>query len=73
VLDPEARRLEDILLRLRVVDGLDTDLLDPTGRGEAAAAADDGLLVADRLSQGRAVLTLQGRLLADGLALRLAD
>jgi hypothetical protein len=31
------------------------------------------LLVADRLSQGRAVLTLQGRLLADGLALRLAD
>ena len=73
VLDPEARRLEDILLRLRLVDGLDTDLLDPTGRGEAAAAADDGLLVADRLSQGRAVLTLQGRLLADGLALRLAD
>ena len=73
VLDPEARRLEDILLRLRLVDGLDTDLLDPTGRSEAAAAADDGLLVADRLSQGRAVLTLQGRLLADGLALRLAD
>ena len=32
---PEARRLEDILLRLRLADGLDTDLLDPTGRGEA--------------------------------------
>ncbi len=72
VLDPGQRRLEDILLRLRLVAGLPVELLSDAGRTHAAIAADQGLLDPDQLAAGRAVLTVTGRLLADGLALRLA-
>jgi len=73
VLDPDARRMEDILLRLRLSDGIAADGLRPTGRAAARAAAADGLLQPDRWARGRAVLTLRGRLLADGIALQLTD
>jgi putative oxygen-independent coproporphyrinogen III oxidase len=73
VLAPQARRLENILLRLRLADGLDVDLLTPAGRQRSSEAVTDGLLDAASLARGRAVLTLRGRLLADGLALRLID
>lgn len=73
VLDSDARRLEDILLRLRLADGIDLRLLSPAGRETAQAAVGDGLLQPDAVTSGRAVLTLQGRLLADGIALRLTD
>ena len=73
VLDPAQRRLEDILLRLRLAEGLPIGLLSDAGRTHAAAAAEQGLLEPDQLAAGRAVLTVTGRLLADGLALRLAD
>jgi oxygen-independent coproporphyrinogen-3 oxidase len=73
VLDPDARRMEDILLRLRLVDGLDVRVLTPAGIAVAREAAVDGLLGTAELAAGRAVLTRQGRLLADGIALRMID
>ena len=73
VLDDSARRMEEVLLRLRLVQGLDLGLLSPQGRAVAQEAVGDGLLSQVELKQGRAVLTLSGRLLADGLALRMTD
>ncbi len=73
VLDADARRMEDILLRLRLSGGLDLRSLTARGVDTASQAARDGLLDADRLADGRAVLTLRGRLLADGIALGLID
>jgi oxygen-independent coproporphyrinogen-3 oxidase len=55
------------MLRLRLRDGLPLDALDGAGREAATVAADDGLVDAVALRQGRLVLTLPGRLLADGV------
>ena len=71
VLSADARRLEDVLLRLRLEAGLELDTLPADGRSAARAAVTEGLLDAAAHRSGRAVLTLPGRLLADGLALRL--
>ena len=71
VLDDDARWVERVLLELRLVTGLDLDLLSPAGRRQAAVEAADGMLDASALDCGRAVLTRSGRLLADGIALRL--
>ncbi len=73
VLGPDARRLEDILLRLRLVGGVAVESLSAAGREAARAATGDGLFDAVQLTGGRAILTLRGRLLADGLALQLAQ
>ncbi len=73
VLNGDARRTEVVLLRLRLSDGLDLAVLSDAGRMQAAVAVDDGLLDPSALDSGRAVLTLAGRLLADGIALRLLD
>jgi oxygen-independent coproporphyrinogen-3 oxidase len=71
LLDDETRRFEDVMLRLRLSEGLDTAVLDDVGRKAAELEADDGLLDASALARGRAVLTLRGRLLADGVVRRL--
>jgi len=73
ILDDGARRTEEILLRLRLVEGLPLDLLTEAGRQEAQTGVQDGLLEPAAFEAGRAVLTLNGRLLADGLAIRLLD
>lgn len=73
ILDDATRREERILLELRLAGGLDLALLSGTGRAQAAREAADGLLDPAALAAGRAVVTRQGRLLADGLALRLLD
>jgi oxygen-independent coproporphyrinogen-3 oxidase len=73
LLGPQSRRMEQILLELRLADGISTDLLTPAGRAAAAEFATDGLLDEARLRGGRAVLTLSGRMLADGIALKLTD
>ncbi len=73
VLDDEARRSERVLLELRLVSGLAVSVLSTAGRRQAEREAADGLLDADALAGGRAVLTRAGRLLADGIALRLLD
>ncbi|WP_395106981.1 radical SAM family heme chaperone HemW [Actinomadura sp. SCN-SB] len=65
VLDDRDRRIERIMLELRLADGCPADLLD-----EAAArrAIGDGLIDPEPYeTKGRAVLTLRGRLLADAV------
>jgi oxygen-independent coproporphyrinogen-3 oxidase len=71
LLDDETRRVEDVMLRLRLSEGLDVDVLDDVGRKAAQLEADAGLLDAGAFAGGRAVLTLPGRLLADGIIGRL--
>ena len=70
-LTPSERRFEQVLLELRTVDGLAVSLLDDEGRAAGQRAVADGLLVDAAWSDGRAVLTRRGRLLADGLAISL--
>jgi putative oxygen-independent coproporphyrinogen III oxidase len=73
VLGPEDRRVEDVLLRLRLADGLPLAVLHPAGLAAAAVACEDGLLDPARYRAGRAVLTLRGRLLADAVVRDLVD
>ncbi len=64
VLDAADRHTEEVLLGIRLRDGLPLPVLDADERARAEVAVDQGLLrpVADRL-----VLTDRGRLLADGV------
>ena len=62
VLDDETRRVERVLLELRLADGLPLDVLDDRSRAHAPVAAGLAEVVGDRL-----VLTQRGRLLADGV------
>jgi oxygen-independent coproporphyrinogen-3 oxidase len=71
VLDAEARRVERVLLGVRVAGGHPAADLDADGHAAAAALADDGLLDAAALGDGRLLLTRRGRLLADAVVLRL--
>jgi putative oxygen-independent coproporphyrinogen III oxidase len=69
-LDAPTRHVEDVMLRLRLRDGLPVALLSDGERARAQTAIDDGLVVpvADRL-----VLTDRGRLLADAVVRMLID
>ncbi len=72
VLDAGERRVERVLLELRIADGLPVDVLTSTERARVAGLVDDGLL--DVRGDGtRLVLTLRGRLLADAVVRRLLD
>jgi oxygen-independent coproporphyrinogen-3 oxidase len=64
VLEASDRYVEDVLLRIRLAEGLPLAILDDAGRAAAAQAVADGLL---EPSSERAVLTLRGRLLADAV------
>jgi putative oxygen-independent coproporphyrinogen III oxidase len=64
LLDAETRRVERVMLELRLAEGLDLAVLDDAGRAAAARAAADGLAT---LAGERLRLTLRGRLLADGV------
>lgn len=72
VLGPEERHLERVLLSVRLVTGCPLAELTPAGRAEAGRAVGDGLLEPGAYRRGRAVLTRQGRLLADAVVRRLA-
>ena len=67
VLTGVQRREEDVMLRLRLAEGLPLSTLDDAGREAARRALDDGLLEPEGYASGRAVLTLRGRLLADAV------
>ena len=64
VLDEESRRVERVLLEIRLRDGLPVLALDQHGRGQVARLVDEGLLT---LRTERLVLTQRGRLLADAV------
>ena len=59
------------MLRLRLREGLDLKVLNEAGIAQAKLAVAEGLLEAADFANGMAVLTYQGRLLADGLVARL--
>jgi oxygen-independent coproporphyrinogen-3 oxidase len=67
ILTPDDKRIERLMLGLRVREGLAVAELDATGRAAATRAAEDGLLDPDQLARGRAVLSSRGRLLADAV------
>ncbi|MGX2997288.1 radical SAM family heme chaperone HemW [Streptomyces sp. JNUCC 64] len=73
LLTAEDRRVERVLLELRLRDGCPLDLLRPQGLAAAARALADGLLAPGPHAEGRAVLTLRGRLLADAVVRDLVD
>jgi oxygen-independent coproporphyrinogen-3 oxidase len=63
-LDASARRLEALMLELRTAAGV---ALHDGERASAGELGRRGLLDADALAAGRAVLTLRGRLMADAV------
>ena len=63
-LDAASRHTEDVLLRIRLRQGLPLELLSDAERERAAIAVADGLLTPEG---ERLVLTDRGRLLADGV------
>ncbi len=73
LLGEEDRRVERVLLELRLREGCPLDLLLPAGRAAAARHLDDGLLDPEAYGKGAAVLTLRGRLLADAVVRDLVD
>ena len=67
VLTGAERHTEDVMLRLRLADGLALSTLDAAARAGAERALAAGLLAGGPYAAGRAVLTLRGRLLADAV------
>jgi oxygen-independent coproporphyrinogen-3 oxidase len=68
VLSDSDRRTERVLLHLRLAEGLPLAELDDAGRAVAARVVADGF---GTVTDGRLRLTLDGRLLADGIAVDL--
>jgi putative oxygen-independent coproporphyrinogen III oxidase len=67
VLTAADQHVEDVMLRVRLADGLSLAALDEAGLAGAAKALADGLLEPGAYGLGRVVLTLRGRLLADAV------
>lgn len=65
--DAAARRLEDVLLRSRIAEGLAVSELEGEGRHAVASLIADGLIDGAAAVRGRVVLTRRGRLLADAV------
>ena len=73
VLTDEQRRVERVLLGIRLREGHPLADLGPAGRLAAERAVRDGLLDPAADADGRAALTLRGRLLADAVVRELVD
>ncbi|MDT0178849.1 radical SAM family heme chaperone HemW [Microbacterium sp. ARD31] len=71
--DAEARRLEDILLRSRIVDGVAVDEATAIGRRNVASLIADELVDGAAAVHGTIVLTRRGRLLADAVVRALTE
>ena len=71
ILKPEDISHEEIMLGLRLREGLPLSVLGVSGLTQAKLAVSEGLLEAKNFTEGKATLTFQGRLLADGLVARL--
>jgi len=74
VLDDETRRVERVLLEVRIREGLASSALDDAGRAAVPELVARGLVDADPWERsGRVVLTRSGRLLADAVVRELID
>jgi putative oxygen-independent coproporphyrinogen III oxidase len=67
VLAAGSRRVEQVMLGVRLADGLAVETLDAVALRAAFDVAGRGLIDPDELEGGRVVLTQQGRLLADAV------
>jgi putative oxygen-independent coproporphyrinogen III oxidase len=65
--DAEDRLVERIMLELRIADGLAVDVVPEQNRSMLEVHRDRGHLEPEALAAGRAVLTREGRLLADAV------
>ncbi|MBT2594988.1 radical SAM family heme chaperone HemW [Arthrobacter sp. ISL-72] len=70
-LDAETRNVERIMLEARLSSGLEVAGLGASGRHAVAGLIADGLVDPAPAFQGRLVLTLKGRLLADAVVRRI--
>ncbi|BDI23077.1 radical SAM family heme chaperone HemW [Herbiconiux sp. L3-i23] len=70
-LDADTRRVERVLLEVRIREGLSIDALDADARIRVAGLLADGLVDPAAALRGRLVLTLKGRLLADDVVRRI--
>jgi putative oxygen-independent coproporphyrinogen III oxidase len=61
------RRMEEIMLRVRLAEGLPLSLLTAPAQASAERALGDSLIDPSAYAAGRLVLTLRGRLLADAV------
>jgi len=59
--------VEDVMLRVRLAEGLSVATLSQEGRAQVAPLAADGLIDRDQAACGTVVLTRRGRLLADAV------
>jgi len=73
VLSDEDRRVERVLLEVRLREGLPLSVLRPAGLEASRRHVAEGLLEVGPHGEGRAVLTLRGRLLADAVVRDLVD
>lgn len=71
LLGPQERYDEQVLLGVRLADGLPVEVLGGSGRTAVAGLVSDGLVEGRSAVRGRVVLTLRGRLLADTVVHRL--
>ncbi|HUV47691.1 MAG TPA: radical SAM family heme chaperone HemW [Actinomycetes bacterium] len=71
VLDAPTRHLEQVLLEVRLREGLPSVALSSAAVAEASTMAGEGLIDVDAWGSGVVVLTLRGRLLADLVVRRL--
>lgn len=70
--DREASQLETVMLGLRLRSGVELERLSAAGRAAAEHQLALGMLEPDDHADGRAVLTLRGRLMADAVTVDLA-
>ncbi|MDQ0119215.1 oxygen-independent coproporphyrinogen-3 oxidase [Pseudarthrobacter defluvii] len=70
-LDADTRNLERVMLEARLQSGLEVSTLSAAGRHQVAGLIADGLVEPAAAFQGRLVLTLKGRLLADAVVRRI--
>ncbi|TAM70099.1 MAG: coproporphyrinogen III oxidase [Microbacteriaceae bacterium] len=72
-LDAHTRAVENVLLRVRIRDGISIATLSEHGRRAVAGLIADGLIDAKAALGGTVVVTLRGRLLADAVVRRLLE
>ena len=73
ILSQDERQLERVMLAIRLADGCPVQVLSPAGQANAAAVVADGLASPGAYAEGRIVLTIRGRLLADTVTRMLTE
>ncbi len=73
ILSQDEQQLERVMLAIRLAEGCPIQVLSPVGQANAAAVVADGLASPGAFADGRIVLTIRGRLLADTVTRMLTE